>query len=518
MKLKKIIIGLILIVLLPALFYTAYEITALNENESLITQIYEQQLDAILFSVNQDAWTISNTWANRIKNILTEKSRQQNELLLNLIGETSAIDAILLLDSVGQNIQYINKERNALRELPTLDSLSTVFRKDKNLIQRLIRRQKSGYTKLEPLTFASPGSNEEILVLLFVADITVPTNQIAGLVFNSSNFIQEVLTPRFLQIASEKFVIGIFELKSGRQIYATGEFPSAEIQQKRNIWLFPNYVIAIRMPGESIEELAQNRFYRSLKLIILLDLILLLGVWIIYRNIRTEMQLAQMKSDFVSNVSHELRTPLALIRMFAETLEMERIKSEEKKKEYYQIIGQETERLTHLINNILDFSKIEAGIKQYEMQKVNVNEAVEDVLRLYSFHLNSRGFRFEKKLAAQELLIRADRDALSEALINLLDNAIKYSDSEKFVRITTGNADNQVFIDVEDHGIGISAEEQKKIFDKFYRVSSGLVHNTKGSGLGLTLIKYIIEMHQGQITVKSQPGKGSTFRLVFPKI
>jgi len=219
--------------------------------------------------------------------------------------------------------------------LPKLDSLSAIIQRDNSLIQRLFRRQKSGYTKLEPLTFPTPDADEEALVLLFVADISPDIKQLVGIVFNSSNFIQEVLTPKINQISSEKFIVGIFESKSDEQVYTTGEFPVKDIRQKRNIWLFPDYYLAIRLEGQSIGELARSRFYRSIQLIIILDLILLIGVWIIYRNIRTEMKLAQMKSDFVSNVSHELRTPLALIRMFAETLEMDRLKSEDKKKEYY---------------------------------------------------------------------------------------------------------------------------------------------------------------------------------------
>ncbi|HEM49023.1 MAG TPA: sensor histidine kinase, partial [Caldithrix sp.] len=278
------------------------------------------------------------------------------------------------------------------------------------------------------------------------------------------------------------------------------------------------YYIAIRLEGQSIEELAQWRFYRSLVLIFFIDLIILIGVWIIYRNIRAEMRLTQMKADFVSNVSHELRTPLSLIRMFAETLELNRVQTENKKKEYYQIIGQESERLTHLINNILDFSKIEAGKKQYHKEIFDLNEVIKDVLRLYAFHLQNKGFHLQNEInPAEKLKINADKDAITEAIINLIDNAVKYSNEDKRLRIKSGLFQDAVYFEVEDHGIGIGIDDQKKIFDKFYRVSTGLVHDVKGTGLGLSLIKYIMEMHNGRVSVESHLGKGSTFRLIFPK-
>jgi two-component system phosphate regulon sensor histidine kinase PhoR len=516
MKLKKIAIILIFIALLPALFYTAYEITALNENESIITKIYNEQLDAILYSVNQEAWNISNTWANRLSNIIAENAGKTK--IEEYISEITPIDAVIITDSLGNNLQYIKKPTAVDSLLPSSEDLKQTVLNDRKQLSRLIHRKRIGYMQLEPIIFRQKKTNDEILVLLFVSDSDTSNVRITGIIFNSSAFIEDVLRPKILQISSEKFVFGIFEEKTGREVLSTGTFEKSDMRQKRKIWLLPDYYFAIRLEGQSIEELAHNRFYRSLQLIVVLDLILLIGVWIIYRNIRTEMKLAQMKSDFVSNVSHELRTPLALIRMFAETLELGRLKSEEKKQEYYRIIGQETERLTHMINNILDFSKIEAGKKHYHLKKTNLNELVGEVLRLYDFHIRNKGFQLEKEIHSGNLFINADEEAVSEALINLLDNAIKYSDKEKFIQIKTGSDHGSVTLDVTDHGIGISEADQNKIFEKFYRVSTGLVHNTKGSGLGLSLIKYIMDMHHGTVTVKSRPNHGSTFRLSFPVI
>jgi two-component system phosphate regulon sensor histidine kinase PhoR len=158
---------------------------------------------------------------------------------------------------------------------------------------------------------------------------------------------------------------------------------------------------------------------------------------------------------------------------------------------------------------------MEAGKKTYSFGNVNINEVIENVFNTYKFHLQNNGFDFIIKKADDLPLISADREAVSEAIINLIDNAVKYSTDEKKIFINTGMGKDNVFIEVEDKGIGISQEDQKKIYEKFFRVSTGLVHNTKGTGLGLTIVKHIMDAHSGEIKLKSSPGKGSTFRLEF---
>ena len=514
---KKIGIILILIVLTPALFYTAYEINTLDENELIVTQIFEQQLDYILTSVNQEVYNVFKNWADKINYYLTSDSKNLNANLMQLIQYNSTIDGIFLADTSGQIQQYIFNPKYPRDNLPNSSDLSGLIGSNYKVIKSLVRKSKTGYLKLERLTLTI-GDNKQILVFLFIASTPMAEKKIAGMIINSTDFVSQVFTPKIMQINSETLRIGLFETATDKRVNTETEFPEGEVHDKRKLWLFPEYYIAIRLEGQSIEELAQRRFYRSLVLIFFIDFIILIGVGIIYRNIRTEMRLTQMKSDFVSNVSHELRTPLSLIRMFAETLELNRVQTENKKREYYQIIGQESERLTHLINNILDFSKIEAGKKHYHMEVVDLNEIVKDVIRLYSFHLQNKGFHLQNEIISDEkLMINADKDAITEAIINLIDNAMKYSDQDKRIRIKSGVFQDTVFFEIEDHGIGIGIEDQQKVFDKFYRVSTGLVHDVKGTGLGLSLIKYIMEMHNGRVSVESHLGKGSTFRIIFPK-
>jgi two-component system phosphate regulon sensor histidine kinase PhoR len=356
----------------------------------------------------------------------------------------------------------------------------------------------------------------QFLALVFVAAGQRP-GVVIGLVVDAERFIREVLGRKMNEAAGESFNLGVARQGSNQFVFTTGDMGSTGTQVTKPLWLFPEYTIGIRLKGQTIEELVRERYYRNLLLIGLLDLVLIAGAWFVYRTVRREVELARLKSDFVSNVSHELKTPLSLIRMFGETLQMQRVPSEEKKREYYDTIVSESERLTRLVNNILNFSRMEAGKKEYHFSPADLNAIVDGVSTTYESHLAEHDVSVVKQLSDKLLPIMADAEAISEAILNIIDNAIKYSTLEKYVRISTGRTDGTVFVEIEDHGIGIEKNHQRKIFEKFYRVSSGLVHNTKGSGLGLTLVKHIMDAHKGEVTLKSEPGRGSTFRLSFPE-
>jgi len=240
------------------------------------------------------------------------------------------------------------------------------------------------------------------------------------------------------------------------------------------------------------------------------------GIWLTYRNVYREMTLARVKSDFVANVSHELRTPLALIRLYAETLELGRLKDKEKYQEYFRIIREESERLTALINNILDFSRIEAGRKEYEFQETNLAELVHSTLESYRFQIQQNGFAFEENISPDIPPVRVDREAIARSLLNLVNNALKYSKDRKFIGVSLYRSNSSINLEVRDSGIGIPANEQEKIFEKFYRCGDPLVHNVKGSGLGLSLVRHIARAHGGDVLVESEPEKGSKFTIALP--
>ncbi|MGH8649051.1 MAG: sensor histidine kinase, partial [Burkholderiales bacterium] len=278
----------------------------------------------------------------------------------------------------------------------------------------------------------------------------------------------------------------------------------------------PNLVLGIKFRGTTIEAISRDYLRTTFLILSALTLVLSFGIWLTFRNIRRQMALAKLKSDFVANVSHELRTPLSLIRLYAETLELGRLTSPEKHQEYYSIIRKESERLTALINNILDFSRIEAGRKEYEFKETDIAELVHNTLESYRYQIEQNGFSFEERIAEDIPLIKVDREAIARSLLNLVNNALKYSRDQKYIGVNVYRANGSVKVEVVDKGIGIPPAEQSKIFEKFYRVGDPLVHNTKGSGLGLSLVRHITHAHGGQVEVESTPGKGSKFTLSLP--
>jgi signal transduction histidine kinase len=280
--------------------------------------------------------------------------------------------------------------------------------------------------------------------------------------------------------------------------------------------VFRGLAVGIKFQGTSVEALGQTWVHRSFLILGFLSLMIIGGLVLTKHIVSKEMALARLKSDFVSNVSHELRTPLALIRLYAETLELGRITTQEKKQQYYRIIRKESERLTALINNILDFSRIEAGRKEYEFRNTDIAELVRNTLESYRYQIEQQGFAFEESIDSNLPAVPVDREAIARALVNLVNNALKYSSEEKFLGVKLYRENSVVKLEVADHGIGIARRDLSKIFEKFYRAGDPLVHNTKGSGLGLSLVRHITHAHGGEIAVESVPGKGSKFTLSLP--
>jgi signal transduction histidine kinase len=241
---------------------------------------------------------------------------------------------------------------------------------------------------------------------------------------------------------------------------------------------------------------------------------LALGVLLLLRDVSRETQLNRLRSDFVSGVSHELKTPLTLIRLYTETLLDEGQFSPEERKGFYQIILRESERLTHLIERALDFGRVDRGEKQYHLEKGNLAPFIGQTVQVYGEYLKRRGFTVETSLAPSLPAVAFDSDAVAQAVVNLLDNAAKYSGDSKFVGVRLLAEDSAVIFEVEDHGIGVPADEHEKIFQQFYR--SRTRSGKGGYGLGLYLVKHIMDAHGGRVEVQSEAGRGSRFRLVFP--
>jgi signal transduction histidine kinase len=242
----------------------------------------------------------------------------------------------------------------------------------------------------------------------------------------------------------------------------------------------------------------------------------LFGAYLLWRDVRREVQMAEMRSQFVSSVSHELKTPLTAIRMFAETLRLGRFKDSDAQTEYLDTIVNESERLTRLLNNVLDFSKIEQGNRIYHPVPASLAEIVRTAARAMEYPLKQQGFDLDLRLDEELPQVRVDRDAIEQAVLNLLSNAMKYSGPSRTIGLVTRREGDRAVIEVTDRGVGIDPKEQARIFEKFYRVTTRENQSLPGTGLGLSLVAHIAKAHGGSVGVESSPGQGSTFSIVLP--
>jgi signal transduction histidine kinase len=275
-------------------------------------------------------------------------------------------------------------------------------------------------------------------------------------------------------------------------------------------------VVISQPPGMSPREAVRRQITIFTMAFGLLLIVLVAGLVATYRVVQRETEMAQLKADFVANVSHDLKTPLSLIRMFGETLEMGRVADATARQEYYRVITRESERLSHLIDNVLDFSRIEGGRQRYTMAPEAVRPLIDETLEAFSYVLSQQGFTVEVTSAPDLPEVPMDADAVKQALANLVDNAIKYSEARKSLGVEASIQEGQLALSVADKGIGIPPEEFGRIFEKFYRVGRSDTQGQRGSGVGLALVRHIAEAHGGRVTVESWPGEGSRFTLWLP--
>jgi signal transduction histidine kinase len=241
-----------------------------------------------------------------------------------------------------------------------------------------------------------------------------------------------------------------------------------------------------------------------------------LGVFFVARVAAREVRLAELKANFVSSVSHDLKTPLALIQLFAETLELGRLKNTDRAQEYYRIINSEARKLTRLINNLLDFSKIEAGLRRYKLEPVDLGTLTKRLVESLESQFRHNQFSVSVRIADGMPPVLLDPEAAEQALENLLSNAMKYSPEHREIVVEVDAVDGYGRVCVTDHGVGIAPRLQRKIFRKFYRIQHDAGTGPQGTGLGLAIVDHIMRGHRGFVRVDSEPGRGSTFTLHFP--
>ena len=281
----------------------------------------------------------------------------------------------------------------------------------------------------------------------------------------------------------------------------------------------PAWRVALYQPaGLSPRDMVRRQAMIFLGAFVLLVAVIAAGLVATYRLMRRESEIARLKADFVASVSHDLKTPLSLIRMFAETLEMDRVPDPARRREYYSVMTRESERLSRLIDNVLDFSRIESGRQRYQMAPGSIEPLVHEVLESFRHPLRQQGFTLDVSVAPDLPDVAMDEEAIQQALANLVDNAMKYSAERRHITVTVRGDGGGIAVEVADAGIGIPPGERARIFEKFYRVGRSETQGRRGSGVGLALVKHIAEAHGGRVTVDDRPGGGSRFTLHLPAL
>lgn len=306
---------------------------------------------------------------------------------------------------------------------------------------------------------------------------------------------------------------------AGRAVDGTrkrGDFPTP-------VYLAPlgslPYEIAVYERNPSLSgqiEKVRAHLAEQIGVVSLCALLILAGGLLTLRQVLREWKKTEAKGEFITHLSHDLKRPLTSVRMFSEMLERGRVPSDDKRKEYYRILSQESEKLIHLIHKVLDFSQIERGKKGYVLTREDLTSVVTETIQRFQTYIDGQTHRIRLEVGGPIPPLPMDPEAISHALLNLLFNATKYSPAGSEVRVVVSRNSEYASVSVIDQGIGISKKEQKKIFAEYYRVDDPEVRNREGCGLGLPLVRYAVDAHRGRVTLKSEKGKGSEFGIELP--
>jgi len=332
-------------------------------------------------------------------------------------------------------------------------------------------------------------------------------------------YVLTELFPRLLgrEEAGESIRAGLYS-EAGPLTSLPDALPPAQALAIENLSeYFPWWSLALfDTRGKSIDQLVQREMRLYGAVLLGIAVLILSGIIMTLRAATHEAETVRLRSDFVSNVSHELKTPLSLIRLFGETLESDQWMDDGKRREYLRIIARESRRLTHLIDNVLDFSKIDSDRREYVFERGDLVKVISDTLEAYRFYLRDQGYEYDISLPPGPIFTSMDEDAIGQALLNLLNNAEKYSGEQKYIGVKMALHGDQALITVEDRGPGIPPSDLKHIFEKFYRGGRGPAREVQGCGLGLTIVKSTVEGHGGHISVESDLGGGSRFIITLP--
>jgi len=375
-----------------------------------------------------------------------------------------------------------------------------------------------GSSDLRINQFGGPEGTRIYLFRILSAKSPQDIQRFAGVTFSRS-YVYSALVKSITNVSEPsvreaKPVFAVFE--NGRQILTAPGWSGRAESRTSLAPSLPLWEIAGSYRGTTVEDIARDQFRWNLLLSLLALAALGAAASATLTLATRETRLARMKSGFISNVSHEMKTPLALISMYAETLDSGKISAPDKVREYYRTILRESRKLAHMVDNVLDFARLESGRALIRLERIDMGELATEVARALDEHLRLGGFRLSIEIEPELPPIDGDRSALSQALFNLVDNAMKYSADTKEIGIAVRRAGDSVAVEITDNGIGIDPSEHQRIFEQFYRAGDPMTRKVRGAGLGLALVRRIVSAHRGRVEVRSTPGRGSVFYIVLP--
>ncbi len=487
--------------------YTLYLADSFTSTDKEVESLMQSQMNTILISVNQFTEDVVTNVYTRV-NLIAVTQKNPETLyhhMQKIIKESGYIRDILWSPLPFDKIAGLQGPEYAAI-LPGMKF------SDDNIapLKKLYEYAETGYLKIENTVISKDSA-----AWFFLLENDLGGYTLWYLSVNPEQFATAYINNKLKDLAADQYEISLVHPKFGALL--SGNHAADTLHKLSGPFrMLSGYEFIISPSGKTLASAISERSRFNLYLMIAVNLMLVAGIFVFWYILKREMKLAQLKTDFVANVSHELRTPLSLISMFSESLLLGRVKNEAKQKEYFSIIQSETGRLSGLVNRILNFSQLDAGRKKFVMEEFDLTEMLQKVYHTYEYHLAQKGFTSSLQIPDEEMLVHADKSAIEEVCINLIDNAMKYSAEIKEVKLSAEIKEEYAVFSITDKGVGISSEDQKHIFDKFFRAGSSLIHTTKGTGLGLSIVKQIIDVHQGKVEVISLPGKGSTFSVWLP--
>ena len=488
----------------------------------------------------------------RAKALYDEINKEYPGRLLNgqiPLGLTAGLEILKINKALGENDEMRNNARRSLELLlhPPCEydvdqfdlfyeSFSEIIDETDQVIDSLFRGIDTQRARTEYLTrmITEPDQNltdkPDSRNGMVVKPVNTSELAAVSLCWNNNNGTQTGMVidfPAFLHSNSEKLIRKLdtdsslnvkIEDNNGMLVLSRG------IDNEETAWLsftFPENMPRFRLllsenrPG-FLTTLLKAGSGLYLFIFILIALLMVLGFVFTLYTLNVELRLNKLKSEFISNVSHELKSPLTSIRMMTEMLHHNRVETEERKSAYYSAMLEESEHLSHLIDNILDFSRMDDERKKYDLKDLDMDELLVKFLESTRERLPASGFDIRYSCPDRVPVIQADRDAILQVFYNLIDNAIKFSVTSRQIEVSLSSGDEELLFCVKDYGIGISAKDQERIFDRFYRSDETQKRGIRGSGIGLTIVRKIIEAHYGHLTVESKPGAGSSFCVHLP--